>query len=53
MKSFYWNLWIEGKSRIEALRQAQLTMLRKQRIENDGHALPFYWGAFVLSGEWR
>ena len=52
MRAFYWNLWIEEMSRSEALRQAQLEMLRMQRIRGDGVA-PFYWGAFVLHGEWR
>lgn len=42
MTQFY-SLLSEGKSKSEALREAKLGMLKKK--EN-----PFYWGAFVLSG---
>jgi CHAT domain-containing protein len=52
MESFYRNLWDAGMDRIEALRQAQLSMLRRHR-EQHGDPLPATWGAFVLSGEWR
>jgi CHAT domain-containing protein len=57
-------------SKIEALRQAQLTLMRegvntragaKRGLEFEadqppdaGHRLPpYYWAAFVLSGDWR
>ncbi len=53
MKDFYKNLWLEGMGRLEALRAAQLAMLKKNRMENDGNGLPATWGAFVLSGGWR
>jgi CHAT domain-containing protein/tetratricopeptide (TPR) repeat protein len=52
MASFYRHLWIEGRSRIAALRSAQLDLLRANR-EQHGEARPETWGAFVLSGEWR
>jgi CHAT domain-containing protein len=52
MRDFYRNLWQKGMGRLEALRAAQLAMLRRNRIEH-GEALPSTWGAFVLSGEWR
>ncbi len=51
MKDFYKNLWLKGMGR-EALRAAQLAMLKKNRMENDGNGLPATWGAFVRSGEW-
>lgn len=53
MGRFYYNLWIEDMSRGDALRSAQLEMLRTQRIRDDGTMTPFHWGAFVLHGEWR
>lgn len=37
-----------GKSKDEALRQAQLTLLRSKT-----NADPFYWAPFVLAGDWR
>jgi CHAT domain-containing protein/tetratricopeptide (TPR) repeat protein len=52
MQSFYANLFLKGMGRHEALRTAQLAMLRQNRMEH-GAALPSSWGAFVLSGEWR
>jgi CHAT domain-containing protein len=36
------------RSKAEALRQAQLTLLRNPR-----HQHPFYWAPFVLIGDWR
>jgi len=53
MDSFYRNLWRKGQGKLEALRNAQLEMLRKNRREHQGRALPSTWGAFVLSGDWR
>jgi len=47
---------------LEALREAQLWMLREQGergaklLDEDStteHLPPFYWGAFVPSGDWR
>ncbi len=52
MPRFYENLWLEKKGRAEALRNAQLEMLARNRA-TEGDALPWTWGAFVLSGEWR
>jgi CHAT domain-containing protein len=63
MASFYRAWW--GKkvvSRVEALRQAQLTLLREGVRGKVGKALPvrkgsrlppYYWAVFVLSGDWR
>ena len=70
MIDFYQNLWTKKLSKIEALRQAQLTLMRevvktqagaKRGIELEAdqppdadHRLPpYYWAAFVLSGDWR
>ncbi len=41
----------EGKSRGDALREAQLAMLKQQRRQQG--VRPFHWGAFVLDGDWR
>ena len=80
MAEFYRNLWERNLSKLEALRQAQLTMLRHydpkdgklrgagplrpvdpQRLAAAQEAnvkpreplAPFYWAAFVLSGDGR
>jgi CHAT domain-containing protein len=65
MERFYENLWDQRKGKLEALRDAQLAMMREgpQRgmviVRKDGHAEkprrlpPYYWAAFVLSGDWR
>ncbi|NQU47844.1 MAG: CHAT domain-containing protein [Planctomycetes bacterium] len=53
MKDFYSNLWEKSMSRGEALHEAKLRMLRRNRIDNAGNALPSTWGAFVLSGNWK
>lgn len=63
MVEFYRNLWEKKRSRIEALREAQSTMLhqydfrrgelRPADAEKDAQPPPFFWAAFVLSGDWR
>jgi len=53
MQNFYFRLWIFKERKREALRGAQLEMLKKNRIENTGRGLPSTWGAFVLDGDWR
>ena len=53
MQAFYGNLLEKGMPRHKALREAQLEMLKSNRIKNDNAGLPSTWGAFVLSGEWR
>ena len=52
MLDFYERLWKQGEGKLEALRHAQLAMLKRNR-ERYGLARPSTWGAFVLSGEWR
>lgn len=64
MVDFYDNLWSKKMSRLESLRQAQLNMLREgikrgldlapeQPPDQERRLPPFYWAAFVLSGDWR
>jgi CHAT domain-containing protein len=48
MKRFYRGLLQEKLRPAAALRQAQLEMLKQRQWRS-----PFYWGAFVLQGEWR
>jgi CHAT domain-containing protein len=51
MVKFYVNLWEKKMTKLEALRQAQLTMLTQARAK--GWASPYYWAPFTLSGDWR
>jgi CHAT domain-containing protein/tetratricopeptide (TPR) repeat protein len=67
MVRFYENLWKRRMSKLEALRAAQLWMLQegagrgmvdvrvpRERLPvEDGRLAPYYWAAFVLSGDWR
>ena len=80
MTEFYKNLWEKKLGKLEALRQAQLTMLRQydpktgrlrgrgagplspvdpaklaaaEKANRPKPVSPFYWAAFVLSGDWR
>ena len=52
MEDLYERLWVGGESKSDALRKAQLAMLRKNRARY-GEGLPRTWGAFVLEGDWR
>jgi CHAT domain-containing protein len=69
MERFYGNLWQKKMGKLEAMREAQLWLLREgsskptllrgslerlpeQRPER-GRLPPFYWAAFVMSGDWR
>ena len=52
MVRFYDNLWRRKMGKLEALREAQLWMLERNR-RREGEDLPGRWGAFVLSGDWR
>ncbi len=68
MTEFYRELWQNKRSKVEALRHAQLTMLSRYDVQaqqlrdgpEDEESLgtaaplpPFYWAAFTLSGDWR
>ena len=44
---FYQALKTPGISKAEALRQAQLSLLRSPKYQH-----PFYWSAFILLGNW-
>jgi len=48
MKRFYQDMLLDGRSAAAALRGAQIAMWRDKRWRT-----PYYWGAFVLEGEWR
>lgn len=48
MERFYRHLLEDKMSPAEALRSAQLSMLREERW-----APPYYWAGFTLQGEWR
>ena len=48
MKRFYKGVLQELLTPAAALRAAQIEMLRKAHWQS-----PYYWGAFVLQGEWR
>jgi len=47
MEAFYSNL-NKQMDKVDALRQAQVTLSRDPRFSH-----PYYWGAFVLFGDWR
>jgi CHAT domain-containing protein/tetratricopeptide (TPR) repeat protein len=49
MVAFY-QKWLAGKDRHEALREAQLEMRNKIKARYEGQDRPYYWGAFVLMG---
>ncbi|MBO0798005.1 MAG: CHAT domain-containing protein, partial [Blastocatellia bacterium] len=48
MKLFYQGMMREGMRPAAALRAAQIEMWKKPQWQT-----PFYWGAFVLQGEWK
>lgn len=48
MKEFYRWMLVKKLTAAAALRAAQIEMLKKK-----GWRSPYYWGAFVLQGEWR
>jgi CHAT domain-containing protein/Tfp pilus assembly protein PilF len=68
MVRFYDNLWSKKMGKLEALRQAQLWLLREAAGKPDllrgglrrlpaqrphkGRLPPYWWAAFVLSGTW-
>jgi len=62
MQRFYENLWDKKLGKLEALREAQLWMMKDQSARgaeliqdaaDNARLPPEYWAAFVLSGDWR
>jgi CHAT domain-containing protein/Tfp pilus assembly protein PilF len=66
MERFYENYWKKGLETLEALTEAQRWLLKEgvrrdmSREDGEAHdpkdrrqAPPYYWAAFVLSGDWR
>ena len=56
MVEFYRNLWQKKLGRAEALRQAQLSMLRGKLYRPAGkeqNLSPYYWAGFAFSGDWQ
>jgi CHAT domain-containing protein/tetratricopeptide (TPR) repeat protein len=53
MQRFYHNVWQGKMSRIEALREAQIWILRGGDEVERAEVPPSQWAAFVLSGDWR
>ncbi len=47
MVEFYRNLGQGNGNRAEALRQAQLSLLKQQKYQH-----PYYWAPFILVGNW-
>jgi len=50
LMSLFYQKWLSGKDKHQALREAQQEMRQKVKARY-GHDLPFYWGAFVLVGK--
>lgn len=48
MTRFYRAMLKDGMRPAEALRAAQVSLMKEKRWEQ-----PFYWAAFTLQGEWR
>jgi CHAT domain-containing protein len=44
--------WRAGEPRVQAWREAQLSLIRSQGARED-FSDPFFWSAFTLTGQWR
>jgi CHAT domain-containing protein len=63
MQRFFANQWDKKMPKLEALREAQLWMMntggKKSALPDSdketaaARQAPYYWAAFVLSGDWR
>jgi len=47
----YYRRLQQGEGRTEALRQAQLTLLRRGQMRGQNFSHPYYWASFIQSGE--
>jgi len=60
VRRFYKN-WAKGKTKVEALIDAQRETLQRERFANHDSSdkyrkegdHPYYWGQFILIGDWR
>jgi len=52
MRAFYQGLAERGLATIDAVREASLSSLRERRAHGESPH-PFYWAAFLASGDWR
>jgi len=50
LMNVFYEKWLGGAEKHDALRKAQLEMRRRVR-ERYGADLPYYWGAFILVGQ--
>jgi CHAT domain-containing protein len=50
MTDFYQNLITKKSGKAESLRKAQLSLLNHP---NNKYHAPYYWGSFVLVGNWE
>lgn len=48
VEEFYRNLQKPGTTKVEALRQAQMKMIKEQ----SEYASPAFWSPFILIGNW-
>lgn len=48
MKRFYQKMLKEKLRPADALRKAQISMIKEKETQN-----PFYWAAFILQGDWK
>ena len=65
METYYENLWVRKHGKLDALRRAQLAMIKASDARAGGQrgvggvrpvqtaSSPYYWASFILSGDWR
>jgi CHAT domain-containing protein len=52
MVSLYEQRLIKGRHTDEAIQQASQDILEERRLKGET-THPFYWGAFIASGDWN
>ena len=52
MTRFYRNLR-DGQTKDEALRNAQVALIRMGKRAGTDYASPAHWAAFTLTGDWK